>query len=215
MRRPESFMPQLKSSSFLAAMAPHTTVRAERPVLHIHPEGDPARARVEAYIHERYRQRFGAQIKHWMPSLVSLRVGEEILAAAGYRDASEPLFLERYLAAPIEHYLGERGLPVARTHIVETGQFAAVRPGAGRLLVPLLAHHLHRGGFEWAVGTLTQELHHLFSRMGLAHQPLASASARGLSAADRKDWGTYYEHEPKVFAGRLDAILARIPEREA
>lgn len=150
-----------------------------------------------------------------MPSLVSLRIGEEILAAAGYRDAREPLFLERYLAAPIEHYLGERGLPVARAHIVETGQFAAARPGAGRLLVPLLARHLHHSGFEWAVGTLTQELHHLFSRMGLAHQPLAIASARGLSAADRKDWGTYYDHDPQVFAGRLDAILSHIPERQA
>lgn len=208
-------MPQFKPHALLAAMAPHTTARLERPVLHLHPEGDPARARVEAYIHDRYQQRFGARLKHWMPSLVSLRIGEEILAAAGYRDAREPLFLERYLAAPIEHYLGERGLPVARAHIVETGQFAAARPGAGRLLVPLLAQHLHHRGFEWAVGTLTQELHHLFSRMGLAHQPLATATAGGLSAADRKDWGTYYDHEPQVFAGRLDTILAHIPERKA
>lgn len=207
-------MPQLKSSSLLAAMAPRAMTRPERPVLRLHPEGDPTRAGVEAYIHERYQRRFGARLKHWMPSLVSLRIGEEILAAAGYRDAREPLFLERYLAAPIEHYLGEHGLPVTRTRIVETGQFAATRPGAGRLLVPLLAQHLHHNGFEWAVGTLTRELHHLFSRMGLAHQPLAIATARGLSAADRKDWGNYYDHDPQVFAGRLDAILAHIPERQ-
>lgn len=215
MRRLECFMPQLKSASRQTALSRQRPARTDLPLLRLHPEGDPAREQVQDYIHERYRQRFGATLKHWMPSLVSLRIGDEILAAAGYRSAEEPLFLERYLAAPIEHYLGERGLPVARKHIVETGQFAAARPGAGRLLVPLLARHLHGCGFEWAVGTLTQELHHLFSRMGLAHQPLAMATARELSRDDRLDWGSYYEHEPRVFASRLDAILARASEREA
>lgn len=183
--------------------------------LHVHAPEDPMRARVESYIRQRYQQRFGAQINDWLPTLVSVQSDGEILAAAGYRGAADPLFLERYLAAPIEEYLLDEGALVARGRIVEAGQFAAVRPGAGRLLVPLLARHLHQQGFDWAVSTLTRELHQLFVRMGLAHQLLCTATADHLSEHERADWGTYYAHGPQVFAGRLHAILARFPEQAA
>jgi hypothetical protein len=183
--------------------------------LHIHHPEDPMRAVVESYIRQRYRERFGAQVKQWLPTLVSLERNGEILAAAGYRDGSHPLFLEHYLSAPVELYLRDRDAPVARSLIVEAGQFAAVRPGAGRLLVPLLARHLRRQGYEWAVSTLTAELHHLFDRMGLAHQPIAVAAADRLDEDERKDWGSYYAHAPRVFAARLAAILACFPGEDA
>jgi len=173
---------------------------------------DPTRAHIESYIQKRYQQRFGATLKEWLPTLVSVQKDGEVLAAAGYRSADDALFLERYLAAPIERYLRDQGVPVARSLIVEAGQFAAVRPGCGRLLVPLLARHLHGEGFDWAVSTLTIELHHLFSRMGLAHQPISVATSSHLDEQERKDWGSYYAHSPTVFAGRLDAILDRLPE---
>ncbi|MCY1518141.1 Thermostable hemolysin [compost metagenome] len=101
---------------------------------------------------------------------------------------------------------------MARRLIVEAGQFAAARPGGGRLLVPLLAQHLQGEGFDWAVSTLTIELHHLFSRMGLAHQPISAATSSHLNEQERMDWGSYYEHAPTVFAGRLSVILDRLPE---
>ncbi|MYN13144.1 thermostable hemolysin [Pusillimonas sp. TS35] len=183
--------------------------------LHIHQPDDPLRPLVESYIRQRYHQRFGACLKEWMPTLVSVQANGEILAAAGYRGGSDPLFLERYLSAPIEHYLRDSGTPVARHLIVEAGQFAAVQPGAGRLLVPLLAQHLRQQGFDWAVSTLTSELHHLFLRMGLAHQPLSAATMERLGEHERGDWGTYYAHAPQVFAGRLSAILARFPGNRA
>ncbi|MDT4808771.1 thermostable hemolysin [Achromobacter agilis] len=170
------------------------------------------RARIESYIHQRYQQRFGATLKEWLPTLVSVQKDGEILAAAGYRSADDPLFLERYLAAPIEQYLSDQGARVARRLIVEAGQFAAARPGGGRLLVPLLAQHLQGEGFDWAVSTLTIELHHLFSRMGLAHQPISAATSSHLNEQERMDWGSYYEHAPTVFAGRLSVILDRLPE---
>ncbi|WP_248293303.1 thermostable hemolysin [Achromobacter sp. Bel] len=173
------------------------------------------RARIASYIQRRYQQRFGATLKEWLPILVSVQKDGEILAAAGYRSADDPLFLERYLSAPIEQYVRDQDAPVARNVIVEVGQFAAVRPGAGRLLVPLLARHLHGEGFDWAVSTLTIELHHLFSRMGLAHQPISAATWGHLNEQERKDWGNYYAHAPTVFAGRLNAILDRLPELHA
>lgn len=183
-----------------------------RPTLHLHERGDAQRDHVESYIAQRYRQRYGARLTEWMPQLVSVQIDGEILAAAGYRSAVSPLFLERYLSAPVECYLREDDRPVTRARVVESGQFAAARPGAGRLLVPLLARHLHRCGFEWTVSTLTDELHHLFTRMKLTHQPLAAADPDLLSPAERLDWGSYYDRAPTVYAGRLSDILKRFPE---
>lgn len=172
------------------------------------------RAVVESYIRQCYQHRFDAHLKEWLPTLVSLQSDGEILAVAGYRDGNHRLFLEQYLAAPVEQYLCDEGTPVARSLIVEAGQFAAAHPGAGRLLVPLLARHLREQGYCWAVSTLTTELHHLFSRMGLAHQPIAVATSDRLDPHERKDWGSYYTHSPRVYAASLTAILACFPGNE-
>lgn len=208
-------MPQTKFSSSPAQRAIAAQSGPMPRTLHIHPVDDPMRGRVESYIHQRYQQRFGATLKEWLPTLVSVQENGEILAAAGYRSADDPLFLERYLAAPIEQYLRDQNAPVARRLIVEAGQFAAARPGGGRVLVPLLARHLHQQGFDWAVSTLTSELHHLFARMGLAHQAISAATSDHLNEQERRDWGDYYAHAPHVFAGRLHTILEHFPEQEA
>jgi len=208
-------MPQTKFSSSPTQRAIAAQSGAMPRTLHIHPVDDPMRGRVESYIHQRYQQRFGATLKEWLPTLVSVQENGEILAAAGYRGADDPLFLERYLAAPIEQYLRDQNAPVARRLIVEAGQFAAARPGGGRVLVPLLARHLHQQGFDWAVSTLTSELHHLFARMGLAHQAISAATSDHLNEQERRDWGDYYAHAPHVFAGRLHTILEHCPEQEA
>ena len=208
-------MPQTKFSSSSTQQLIPAQPRGGLRALHIHPVDDPLRARVESYIHQRYQQRFGATLREWLPTLVSVQENGEILAAAGYRGADDALFLERYLAAPIEHYVRDQNAPVARSLIVEAGQFAAARPGGGRLLVPLLARHLHQQGFAWAVSTLTSELHHLFARMGLAHQAISAASADHLNEQERRNWGNYYAHAPHVFAGRLHTILEHFPEQEA
>ncbi|MFF7399896.1 thermostable hemolysin [Achromobacter sp. NPDC008082] len=208
-------MPQTKFSSSSTQRAIAAKPGATPRTLHIHPVDDPIRARVESYIQQRYQQRFGATLKEWLPTLVSVQENGEILAAAGYRGADHPLFLERYLAAPIEQYLRDQNAPVARRLIVEAGQFAAARPGGGRVLVPLLARHLHQQGFDWAVSTLTSELHHLFARMGLAHQAISAATPDHLNEQERRDWGDYYAHAPHVFAGRLHTILEHFPEQEA
>ena len=69
------------------------------------------------------------------PQLVALHDDDGgIVAAAGYRSAADgPLFLERYLAAPVEALLGAAGRPSpGRGRIVEVGHLAGGRSGAGR-----------------------------------------------------------------------------------
>ena len=131
-----------------------------------------------------------------------------MIAAAGYRAGDRgPLFLERYLAAPIETYLvqGPSALP-ERSRLVEVGHLAATRAGAGRRLILLLGPHLAALGFQWVIGTLTQELRQLFLRLGIVPLSLAEADP-ALLGAEISRWGSYYDHRPVVLAGRIDVAL--------
>jgi hypothetical protein len=180
--------------------------------------GEEARAGIEAFIARVYARRYGARVTQFAPCLAGLRdpLSGQWLAAAGFRRADEaPLFLERYLDAPVEVVLGRhQGQPVRRHEVVEVGHLAAERAGAGRLLIPLLGQHLAEGPSRWVVSTLTQELRHLFVRMGVT--PLALGNADPTAVGEGlADWGSYYEHGPVVLAGRLDAALRLMQRRGA
>lgn len=185
------------------------------PVLRHHGPDDPDRAEVEAFIHRVFAQRFGARVRHFMPQLLSLRDPHSglLIAAAGTRRATAPLFLERYLDAPIDRLIaGRDGLPPPRAAIAEIGQLAASRAGAGRLLIPALLSGLHEEGARWATCTLTEELRHLVLRLGLAPQVLGVADPARLGE-EAADWGCYYEHQPLVIAGRLGPAVERLQAR--
>lgn len=183
----------------------------------IHPHRDPRRTEVEEFITQVYARRFGARVTHFAPVLVSLhdRAGT-LVAAAGYRHAAQgPLFLERYLDAPVERVLARHDNPrAARSDIVEVGHLAAGRAGEGRRLIYLLGPYLASQGFRWVVGTLTQELRQLFVRIGVAPLELGHADSAALGP-DAKDWGSYYEHGPLVLAGHLPDALRHLGKRAA
>jgi AcrR family transcriptional regulator len=187
------------------------------PRLRLHPAGSPGRHGVEAFISAVYRERYGAELRHFAPLLVSLHDADgDCVAAAGWRAAdSGPLFLERYLSGAVESLLpAPAGRRAARQRIVEVGHLAAARAGEGRRLILLLGPHLAGQGFEWVVSTLTQELRNLFVRMGVAPLALgvADPTVLGEQAAQ---WGSYYDHRPLVLAGRLDAAVSMLARRSA
>jgi hypothetical protein len=71
-----------------------------------HRHDDARRAEVERFIRAVFARRYGADVRHFAPTLISLQDRGEIVAAAGYRSAAEaPLFLERYLPSPVEALL--------------------------------------------------------------------------------------------------------------
>jgi len=183
--------------------------------LRVHLPGEPQRDAVEAFIRRVYADRYGASIANFAPVLVSLAdAAGGIAAAAGYRGAgAEPLFLERYLAGPVEEALADgAGRKPVRAQVVEVGHLAAAQPGAGRRLVLLLGPHLAHQRFRWAVATLTSELLQLFGRLGIAPIALAPADPARLGA-DAALWGSYYEHEPVVLAGEIQPALRRLARR--
>ncbi len=176
----------------------------------LHRQDDPERADIERFIGRVYRQHFAARLVHFMPVLVSRRIDGGTCAAAGYRSAREPLFLERYLPQPVEQMLASAtGERVAREEIVEVGQFASQRAGEGRRLMLGLARHLVDSGFRWAVITATADLRRLFRHQGLSALPLAAAQRRCVGD-EAPLWGSYYRHAPKVLAGDLLANLAAL-----
>jgi hypothetical protein len=184
--------------------------------LSTHAIGDVTRSSVEAFIRAVYARRFDANLLHFAPTLVSLRDEHGVVAAAGYRGAGTGrLFLESYLRAPIERVLAAHhgGVAPPRTRVVEVGHLAAERAGEGLRLVRLLAPHLAALGFEWVVCTLTEELRHLFERIGIAPLALAPANATALGNQARH-WGRYYEHRPMVLAGSLLRALPHLAPRD-
>jgi hypothetical protein len=180
-------------------------------------DADPGRESVERFIHRVFARRFGARVQRFAPQLVCLRDPDsgDIVAAAGYRFADHgPLFLERYLDRPIEQHLAEPGhWPVDRAGIVEVGHLASGRAGEGRRLIVRLAHHLATQQAQWVVSTLTEELRHLFVRMGITPLALGRADADALGG-QAGEWGSYYEHHPVVLAGQMQPALRWLQRRQ-
>jgi hypothetical protein len=182
--------------------------------LTVHLPGSPRRREIEDFIRHVYARRYGAAVQQFAPALVSLDDEHGLAAAAGYRRADEaPLFLERYLQVPVESALMQHGRAASgRAAIVEVGHLAAERPGEGRRLIFLLAPHLAGHGFQWVVGTLTEELRHLFTRIGVTPVTLGTADPSVLGA-EASHWGSYYDHRPLVLAGHLMQALHRLSLR--
>jgi len=199
------------SPDFLARPMPLRPPRA--PGLLVVRRGHPRRAAVECFVREIYARRYGADVRRFAPTLVALLDDHgDIAAAAGYRAADEePLFLERYLGAPVQALLGPAPAP-ARGRIVEVGHLAAARAGEGRRLILMLGPHLAGHGFQWVVGTLTEELRHLFVRLGVSPLALGVADPAVLGA-EACHWGSYYDHHPVVLAGHLEAALRALGRR--
>lgn len=195
---------------------PQPGLQPMRSHLGLHPQDDPRRADVERFIRDVFARRYGADVRHFAPVLVSLQDGGEIVAAAGYRGAgAAPLFLERYLPAPVETLLAPAAdTTPARASVVEVGNLAAERAGEGRRLIALLGPHLAAQGYQWVVATITTELRHLFIRLGVTPMALGTADP-GALGEDAAQWGSYYAHQPVVLAGHLGLALHRMACRVA
>lgn len=162
-------------------------------------------AAVETFIRERFAARYGARVRHFMPTLLQLEDDSgERHGAVGVRSAAlESLFLERYLDRPIEEEIARQyGFAPARERIVEVGNLAAHGSGHARLLIVALTSLLVEQGFDWVVFTGTPEVLNSFSRLDLRPLPLGEADPARMGD-ELADWGSYYDGHPKVVAGNI------------
>jgi len=164
-----------------------------------------ARREVEQFIRHSFARNHGANIRHFLPRLLSLhREDASLLAAFGIRPATTGrLFLETYLDQPIQTVLSQRlDQPITRQTIVEVGNLSA-RPGSTRLMIAALTALLYCEGFRWVAFTGTTQLHNSFLRLGLEPLTLCPAEKTRLPAEEQDGWGNYYDQKPCVFGGDI------------
>lgn len=168
------------------------------------------RTEIEQFIHNVFAIKYGANVQHFMPQLVSLRnANGELVAAFGLRKAeSEPLFLEQYLDTPIEAVLSNHfNKPISRNQITEIGNLAVANPkNAGVLIAHVIQHSLDIG-VEWCVATAHHRLQNGLIKGGRDVYALATVDKNRLSPTELVNWGSYYENQPQVVAIRGIAIV--------
>jgi hypothetical protein len=184
---------------------------ADGPRLVLYRPADPGRPRLEAFIASVYARSYRARIRQFAPILAAWEDDAGILAAAGFRSAVDPLFLERYLDQPIEVAVAP-SRPPHRSQIVEVGNFASARAGEGRRLLLALAIHLASQDVQWVAATVTAELRQVVVRLGLGLVALAPAH-RDRLGRDASHWGSYFDHDPIVVAGHLPPALHTLRQR--
>ncbi|MDP2752043.1 MAG: thermostable hemolysin [Rhodocyclaceae bacterium] len=173
------------------------------------------RRAAEDFITDVFSRHYHAKLSGFMPELMTLTHNGQIQSAVGTRSAGDgahesPLFLECYLDEPIETAIRRiTSRPVARQAIVEVGQLAADRPGAGTALMLHLGKSLAANGFQWMVFTATEELRGIFIRLGLPLFALASANPHRLGK-EAQAWGSYYQHHPLVVCASLGDAMRRM-----
>jgi hypothetical protein len=171
--------------------------------------GDAARPDLERYVGAAFQARHGAVVRSFMPTLLAFRDRSGVLrGVVGVRGAHEErLYLEQYLARPIEQALADalpaQRLPhVARRQIAEVGNLAG---GSCRAAVRMVAHipaWLMSQRYDWIVFTATNSLRQILAGLDAPLVELARAE-RARVATSRDEWGRYYETDPRVYAGRL------------
>ncbi|MGY3925864.1 thermostable hemolysin [Aeromonas simiae] len=162
-------------------------------------------AQLQAYIQAAYTREFNATIPHFLPLLLGLyRADGMLVGACGLTPAGEaPLYLERYLDAPIEAAIAAGiGTTPSRDHLVEIGNFACAEPGHARIMFAALCKLLCENELDYVVFTGTVRLRNIFHRLHLNPIELAQAQPERVGE-DAAAWGEYYRCQPKVMAGDL------------
>jgi hypothetical protein len=186
-----------------AALEPRLSERGLRLVPH--GSSSPRRGEIEDFIRSEYRKHFDANVHEFMPTLIALHDGNDrVCAVVGCRSAAlEPLFLEVYTDKSVESLIAERaGVAVPREQIVEIGSLACRDGRSALAIVRALVPFLISAGFTWVAFTGADTVVNVLRRLELEPCALCVADSRKLGAA-RFAWGSYYDHDPVVMAGRL------------
>jgi thermostable hemolysin len=196
----------LKYSALRAASASPT-----RSLLECHTRTSPQRRRIEEFVRKEFLTHFNARVTQFMPMLLALRSGGDIRAVVGCRPAAhEPLFLEKYTDEPIECVLARKlAVSMRRDELVEIGGLACRSGRAAIDIVKALAPLLLNAGFSWVVFTGADTVMNVFRYLQLEPHVLCPADPL-LLGDERHDWGTYYDHNPQVMAGRLRDGVAKL-----
>lgn len=176
-------------------------------------EGSVLRSEVERFIIHRFRSEYGATVEYFLGRHI-LSYDEGVLkSVVGYHIADDnPLYLEQYLSASVEHVIANRrggNEDINRSSIVEVGNLASTSPGSFRRLILSLCRYFYQDGLSWVVFTSTPQLLNTFKKLGLELVLLGDAHEGDLQTGV-ENWGSYYEHKPTVVAGNIGYGLQQL-----
>ncbi|ALX96912.1 MULTISPECIES: thermostable hemolysin [Serratia] len=163
------------------------------------------RALLQAYIQHEYGRQFNALIPHFLPYLLGMyRADGVLVGACGLNRADNaPLYLERYLDAPIEEVVAtQTGTILPRNRLVEIGNFACSESGNARIMFAAICRLLCENQLDYVAFTGTKKLRNIFHRLHLTPLELAPALPDRMGE-DAQAWGEYYQGQPCVMVGDL------------
>lgn len=174
----------------------------------LHAASSVQRRQLETYIAKQYRLAYGAEITSFLPILFSMTANSVSQAVLGLRPACcQPLFLEQYLATPVEQRLADAlKQPVSRRQMIEIGNLAASTRGASLPLFVVMTAAIERAHYRWMLFTATPEVEKLIKRLDYSPIYLCDASAEQLGQ-NAGSWGSYYKRAPQVMAGDTKLAL--------
>ena len=173
------------------------------------------RAMVKQFAEARFKAAYGAEVHDFLPNMLALLDNQlSIQASVCYQSAeANHLYLEHYLDQPIEAAIAERlniEQPL-RSEILEVGNLASLSPGATRRLILNLACHFQKQGYKWLVITATAHVKNSFEKLNVGLDLHQVCKADVSAVADtNSNWGRYYDHNPEVFIGDMDAGITAL-----
>lgn len=156
------------------------------------------RQAAEQFIQQGFLKTYGANIAVTMPMLLSIKKNA-FKAALGLRQATQPLFIEQYLDAPIEQSLSLQGIQEPRKRITEVGHLYS---NHSRFALPLLlttGMSLFIAGQNIIVFCATHQVKNLIAEAGITLTTLCQAEEEKL-CHHNEQWGSYYQTSPSVVA---------------
>ncbi len=168
-----------------------------------HRPSSEGRARVEAFLKQGFYDSFHVVPGSYMPLIMETTdLNSRTTACFGLRDISEtPAFLEHYLTLPVERAIAEHvGAVIDRKSVIELGSIISRTKGAGGWLIIAATAWLRGAGYQWGVLTATDDLKGALAKQGVKLYKLADAKLEDLPEAEQRNWGTYYDHGPTVYA---------------
>jgi hypothetical protein len=168
-------------------------------------ESEPRRQEIEAFIRDRYRDAYGAELESLPSKLVAARDRGRIACAAGLRTATDGFFCEVYFDVPAEQLIGSRiGRSAPRSRLLEVTSLCSTSPLLSISFLRAVARYGVDNGFEWSIFVATARLRRLLSL--LEFEPLELAPASADRIPNRAIWGSYYETAPVVMAVHRTAL---------
>ncbi|MBB1379019.1 thermostable hemolysin [Pseudoalteromonas sp. SR43-2] len=159
---------------------------------------DEHRSALENTVKEGFLVAYNATLTSFMPLLCQYTTNEG-QCTLGLRQATSPLFIEQYLASPVEDFLNES---ISRNKIFELGNLCSTNRRATLAHFIIVNEALQSVGAKHLVFCATNKVRALLRLLGVTCTEIALASS--FVVENPLKWGSYYANQPTVCIASLE-----------